>query len=127
MKTANPTTKLPGDWLSRVLYHSCKLRSAIITLCGSTRFKSIFERVNKELTEAGYIVLADGENITEQQRSRLDELHRRKIDLSDMVLVLNCNGYIGKSTRSEMEYAQHRDIPVVYFELITDSINGDQA
>ena len=38
-------------------------------------------------------------------KARLDELHKRKIDLADEVLILNVNGYVGTSTRSELEYA----------------------
>jgi len=38
-------------------------------------------------------------------KKNLDELHKRKIDISDEVLILNVGGYIGESTRSELEYA----------------------
>lgn len=46
----------------------------------------------------------------------LDELHKRKIDLSDEVFVLNVDGYIGDSTRSEIEYAQSIGKPIIYLE-----------
>jgi hypothetical protein len=50
---------------------------------------------------------AHGEDIgcTEKQKIMLDELHKRKIDLSDEVFVLNVGGYIGSSTKSEIQYA----------------------
>lgn len=85
----------------------------IVCLCGSTRFKELFEQKNKEFTLAGYIVLtvgffmhADSERVTIGMKERLDELHKRKIDLADQVYIINPDGYIGDSTRSEIEYAE---------------------
>ena len=45
----------------------------------------------------------------------MDELHRRKIDLSDEIFVVNLEHYIGKSTRKEIEYATQLGKPVRYF------------
>lgn len=42
----------------------------------------------------------------EQAKPRLDELHLRKIDLADEVLILNVGGYIGESTARELAYAR---------------------
>ena len=97
----------------------------IVTLCGSTRFYDEFRRQNLRLTIAGVIVLSigcdtksDGDlfetDDVEALKSRLDELHKRKIDLSDSVLVLNVGGYIGESTRGEIAYAQRTGKPVRY-------------
>lgn len=83
----------------------------VITLCGSTRFKALFEEVNKNLTLQGNIVISvgcfghSGDVITDEQKIMLDELHKRKIDMADEIFVINQNGYIGKSTASEIEYA----------------------
>ncbi len=49
-------------------------------------------------------------------KSKLDELHKRKIDLADEVYILNVGGYIGESTRSELEYAKAQDKPVRFLE-----------
>jgi len=46
----------------------------------------------------------------------LDTLHLRKIDLADEVFVVNKDGYIGDSTRHEIEYAQSKGKPVRYLE-----------
>lgn len=96
----------------------------IICLCGSTRFKDAFLKANEELTLEGKIVLtvgcfghADGKFntvITEEIKIKLDELHKRKIDLCDSVLILNVEGYIGQSTRSEIEYAKKIGKPIEY-------------
>lgn len=89
----------------------------IITLCGSTRFKEEFERINKELTLAGNIVISvgcfghAGDVFTDEQKIMLDDIHKAKIDLADEIFVINVGGYIGNSTRSEIEYArQHGKI-----------------
>lgn len=97
----------------------------VVCLCGSTRFADEFNRQRKRLTYDGQIVLSI-EIITTQARAddpqhadpalkaRLDELHLRKIDLADYILVLNVGGYIGESTRSEIAYAQAHGKPVRY-------------
>lgn len=60
----------------------------------------------------------DGVGITEAQKIELDELHKRKIDLADEILVINVGGYIGDSTRSEIEYARRYGKPVRWLENI---------
>ena len=59
----------------------------------------------------------DGLGITPEQKMALDELHKRKIDLADRVLVLNVGGYIGDSTRSEIRHAQEIGKPIDYLEV----------
>ena len=84
----------------------------ITTLCGSTRFKQSFEDIEKKLTLEGRIVLSvgffekiDGTEVTKEQLDLLEELHRDKIKMSDSIFVINENGYIGESTKKEIEYA----------------------
>lgn len=96
----------------------------IVCLCGSTRFAWAFEKANAEETLAGRIVLSVGcmthaanLSITPEQKIALDDLHKRKIDLADEVLVLNVGGYIGDSTKSEIEYALNNNKPVRYLEV----------
>ncbi|MEU7855194.1 hypothetical protein [Nonomuraea sp. NPDC049141] len=102
-------------------------RPTIVVLCGSTRFFDTFRRENLRLTLQGAIVLSIGcdtkadDDIAqiqgmEQAKIDLGTLHKRKIDLADEVLVLNVGGYIGASTRSEIEYAAMRGKPIVYLE-----------
>src|SRR5690606_11393108 len=93
-------------------------RPRIVTLCGSSRFFEQFQRANFEETRAGRIVLSlgfhhhrpdvTGESVpvTPEEKLMLDELHLRKIDLSNEILVINVNDYIGASTRREIWYAQ---------------------
>jgi hypothetical protein len=51
----------------------------------------------------------------------LDELHLRKIDLADEILVLNVGGYIGDSTRREIEYAQSKGKRIRYLEAVEET------
>ena len=105
----------------------------VITLCGSTRFKDEFMRVQKELTLKGNIVISVGlfghsvdnevwENMDEGTKTKtkemLDDMHKRKIDMADEIYVINVNGYIGESTRSEIEYAIKNNKKVNYLEDI---------
>lgn len=93
-------------------------RPTVVCLCGSTRFYEAFQQANFAETMAGCIVLSvgfyphsatqahgEGVGITPAQKVALDELHKRKIDLADEILVLNVGGYVGDSTRSEIAYA----------------------
>ncbi len=84
----------------------------VITLCGSTRFKDDFMRMQKALTLQGNIVISvgcfghSGDKITNEQKIMLDDMHKRKIDMADEIYVINHGGYIGESTRSEIDYAR---------------------
>jgi hypothetical protein len=98
----------------------------IVCLCGSTRFGDAFRLAQFQETLAGNIVLTIGCNMksdddlfghmTELERqsikAKLDELHLRKIDLADEILVLNVGGYVGDSTKNEIRYAVEHDKPV---------------
>lgn len=89
-------------------------KPVIVCLCGSGRFKQAFEDAEYNETLAGKIVLTIGCNTKDVARSEelkhhkpmLDELHLRKIDLADEVLILDVEGYIGESTRKEIRYAE---------------------
>ena len=103
----------------------------VITLCGSTRFKDAFLEAQKRLTLEGNIVISVGlfghsgdgevweglpEDTVTETKEMLDDMHRRKIDMADEIFVLNVGGYIGSSTRSEIEYALHTGKKVRYLE-----------
>lgn len=94
----------------------------VITLCGSTRFKEDFERVNRELTLTGNIVISvgcfghSGDVFSDEQKVMLDDIHKRKIDMADAIYVINKDGYIGSSTRSEIQYALRLGKQIIYME-----------
>lgn len=108
-------------------------RPKVICLCGSTRFADIHAIKRWELELRGHIVLminylpgwygaeqgwsgldhfGEQAGFTEQ----LDELHLRKIDLADSIFIINIKGYIGESTRREIEYAKKTGKPIEYLE-----------
>jgi len=96
----------------------------VITLCGSTRFKDAFLEAQKRLTLAGNIVISvglfghsgDEEVWTEGTKEMLDDMHKRKIDMADGIYVINVGGYIGQSTRSEIDYARSKGKAITYLE-----------
>ena len=102
----------------------------IICLCGSTRFTDQMLVIQWEFTKSGYIVLSwcalpesyfngsDKTHIGDQEgvKEIVDEVHLRKIDLADKVFVINVDGYIGESTRNEINYAQKCGKPIQYLE-----------
>ena len=107
----------------------------VITLCGSTRFKDEFMETQKRLTLEENIVISVGlfghsgddevwENMDEgtltKTKEMLDDMHKRKIDMADEIFVINVDGYIGSSTRSEIEYAKAAGKPVRYLEPVEE-------
>lgn len=96
----------------------------VITLCGSTKFKEEFMSVQKRLTLEGHIVISvglfghsgDNEVWDEGIKEMLDDMHKRKIDMADEIFVINVGGYIGSSTKCEIEYAKSKGLPIKYYE-----------
>ena len=103
----------------------------VITLCGSTKFKNEFLKVQKDLTLSGNIVISVGlfghsgdseiwedmdEGTLTKTKEMLDDMHKRKIDMADEIFVINVGGYIGESTKSEIEYAKSHGKKVNYLE-----------
>ena len=104
-------------------------KTKIVCFCGSTRFAQYFMIERWKLERQGIITLGinilpdgyfKGENHhgAEQEgvKEILDELHKRKIDISDEVVILNVGGYIGESTRAELDYAFKIGKPIKYLE-----------
>ena len=95
----------------------------VVTLCGSTKFKDEFMAVQKKLTLDGCIVISvglfghsgDNEVWTERTKEMLDDMHKRKIDMADEIFVINVGGYIGSSTKSEIEYAKSKGLLIRYY------------
>lgn len=97
-------------------------RPPVVVLCGSTRFAEVMNREAERLTLAGAIVVRPEVIAYDQGRdpqlhdpatkAALDELHLRKIDLADRVLVVNPFGYIGESTTREIRYAEKEGKPL---------------
>lgn len=108
-----------------------KTKYKIVTLCGSTKFKKEFMEQQKRLTLEGCIVISAGlfghsgdhevwegmdEDTLTNTKIMLDDMHKRKIDMADEIFVINVNGYIGESTKSEIKYALSQNKIVRYLE-----------
>ncbi len=108
-------------------------KAKIVVLCGSTRFRWLFEEAGVQETAAGNIVLTaniDFRNHWHQEilsecgynpgemKVKMDELHLRKIDMADEVLVLNIGNYIGESTAREVDYAWNRGKIIRWWETV---------
>ena len=124
--------------LDKILKDNSKRKSMVekykvITLCGSTKFKEQFMEVQKKLTLEGNIVLSlglfehsgdnevwknmDEETITKTKKM-LNDMHKKRIEMADEIYVINVGGYIGTSTKSEIEYAKKHGKKVNYLENI---------
>ena len=105
-------------------------RPRIMCLCGSTRFKDEINAANAKFTMDGYLVISlgmfghtdmpdvDWTTNGSDLKQMLDDLHKRKIDLADEVFIVNVGGYIGESTRGEIEYAHSRGKEIRFLEPI---------
>lgn len=96
-----------------------------ICYCGSLRFLEVFKEMEYQSVLHGNIALlpccmfVDIEReygLTSDYKRKADELHKRKIDIADEVFVLNVEGYIGESTREEIEYAKSLGKQITYLE-----------
>lgn len=102
-----------------------------ICLCGSTKFKDDFVRINRMLSIAGHTVLTVasfghqlGEELTEDEKIKLDLVHLQKILMCDAIFVVGIIKdlesthygwpYIGASTRREIMWARMHDKGVFY-------------
>lgn len=111
-------------------------RPTIVCLCGSTRFSEAYQQANLEETLKGNIVLTIGcdmrsnkelfENKSQKElidiKNRLDELHLRKVELADEVLILNLDGYVGSSTARELEHALNLGKGIRFWEEIPEGV-----
>ncbi len=96
----------------------------VITICGSMRYSKEMMKIAEELElKEGYAVIqcvynVDGQRYEGIDASILDKIHRKKIDISDAIYVVNIDGYIGDSTKNEIEYAKNNGKEVIYHEAI---------
>ena len=100
----------------------------IITLCGSLRFQKEMMKVAEEMALKGNCILTpvypvlENSKRTDEQMQKLKEAHFKRIELSDAILVVNVNNYIGDSTNLEIEYANKLGKEIIYY---TDLIKNN--
>lgn len=94
----------------------------IITVCGSNKFKKEMTEITEKMAFKGNCMLTPIELMkstkdayTKDEMMMLDKMHKEKIRISDAILVVNVNDYIGNSTKSEIEYAKLLNKEVLYY------------
>lgn len=100
----------------------------IITLCGSLKFQKEMMEVAEKMALEGNCVLtpvyptSKNYKRTEEQLQYLKEAHFKKIEMSDAILVVNADNYIGDSTKLEIEYAKKLGKEIKYYmDLIKEN------
>lgn len=98
------------------------MKRKIVTLCGSMRFDDRMAEIAERLElEGGYAVIGVishvlSKELTDSEIELLGELHKRKIEVSDAIFVVNIGGYIGKTTRDEIEFARSLGKEIMFLE-----------
>ena len=98
------------------------MKRKIVTICGSVRFWDKIQELSERLDlEQGYAVIGIVPHVmdrplTDAEKALMGKLHRVKIDLSDAIFVVNVDGYIGESVRSEIAYAKEKGKEILYLE-----------
>jgi len=99
------------------------MRTKVVTVVGSTKFEketreviALLERLSYAVFSVGSFMHAEGLKFDDETKERLDRLHQEKIRGSDRIFVVNVGGYIGESTRREIELARSLNIEVDYLE-----------
>lgn len=93
----------------------------IITICGSYKFKKEMIYIAEKQTLQGNCVLMPNEltkrkeDYTEQEIVLIDQMHKEKIKISDAILVVNVDNYIGNSTKKEIKYAKSLNKEIIYY------------
>ncbi|WP_212637416.1 hypothetical protein A5821_001655 [Enterococcus sp. 7F3_DIV0205] len=94
----------------------------VITLCGSIKFMKEFRQTEAMLTRMGFAVITpfffeQGEEVevTKEEALLLGKIHYKKIAIADEIFVIDVDGYIGESTKKEIEYAKLNNKNISYY------------
>jgi len=97
------------------------MKTKVVCLCGSTKFKKEFEQIAMEESLKGNIVLSvgcfahhDEIRLSKGEKKDLDELHKKKIDMADEIIIINVEGYVGESTKNEIKYSKKNGKSIRY-------------
>ena len=93
----------------------------IITICGSMKYAKEMMKTSLELELKGCAVIQcsyenDSHKLEVRDIEMLNKVHRKKIDISDAIYVVNVDGYVGNSTKNEIEYAKNLGKEILSFE-----------
>lgn len=97
------------------------MKNKLVVLVGSIKYWNKIQEVYEQLELDGYAVIGITPHImnrdyTIEEEDLLDELHKSKIKIADAIFVVNVNGYIGKSTSKEIQFAKSLNKEIMYLE-----------
>lgn len=103
----------------------------IITVCGSLKFVKEMMEITEIMELQGNCMLVpiynpnrpNKDSFTEEEALILDQMHKERIKLSDAILVVNVNNYIGNSTKKEIEFAKSLNKEIIYYTDIINKMN----
>ena len=107
----------------------------VITVCGSLKFYKEMMEITEKMELQGNCMLVpiynpsktSKDDFTEEEALMLDKMHKERIKLSDSILVVNVNGYIGDSTKSEIEFAKSLNKEIIYYnDLIKEGDKNNE-
>lgn len=94
----------------------------VITVCGSLRFMKEIMEITEKMDLQGNCMLSivyptkpDKDDYTEEEKVVLSKMHKERIKISDAILVVNVDNYIGSSTKSEIEFAKSLNKEIIYY------------
>lgn len=97
----------------------------IVTICGNAKYKDIIEQKQRDLTVQGYIVFVeaaatdDKEELLEEERVITNTVTKDTILISDILYVINKDGYLSPSVKTKIKFAQEHNKEIQYLENIT--------
>ena len=99
----------------------------IVTICGSVRFKEDMMKIRDSLMPDVWVMLPENMEMDIQKidmdvKSKMDDLHLKKIELADEVIIINIDGYIGQSTALEMHYAKSLGKPMKFLQGLPENM-----
>lgn len=94
----------------------------VLTICGSMKFSNEMIAIALELELNNHYAVIQcvygGTKVDfeKQEGKILAEIHKKKIDLSDAIYIVNIGGYIGASTKKEIAYAKKNNKEIIFHE-----------
>ena len=97
------------------------LNYQIVTLCGSLKFKDVFDKIEKKLIDDGYIVLTPMyDNYLNLDIETLHKVHDNKMSISDFIVLIDVDGYVGKNTQREIDFCKTNNINIISYRDISN-------
>ena len=98
------------------------METKIVTICGSMKYEKEMIQIAGDLEKQfGWCVIQcvyglNKEKLTDKDINHIITAHWKKIDISDAIYVVNINGYIGNSSKNEINYALSKGKEIIYHE-----------